>query len=515
MNNEIMLEVRSLSKVFPGTLALKNVNMNFRHAEIHGVIGKNGAGKSTFVNILSGILSPSWGKIILNGKEFISLSPPTLAKKEGITIVTQNLEIVPDFNLVQSLYLPYYRETKIKILKLKEMKIEAEKIFKQVGFNVDLDRKMSDLTLSEKQIFFILKVFFIDKAEVVILDEVTSSFSRREQEFIYDLLKKQKNMNKSIIFISHRIDEVLDICDRISVIRDGEVVESFERGNVNNELLCSTIVGKTNYNHSFESSTLSEKKNKQDIKNQHGIQIMSIEGFTRKGCFYNINMNLRKGEILGLAGLVGSGRTEILKAIAGIEPPDEGWINLEKRKKIRFFSKSWKAINSGIIYLTENRDEEGIINTMSVLKNLSLSYIIRILKGFLIKTREEKNLAKKMIKDFEILTSSPDEDIQNLSGGNRQKVLCARVASTEADILLLDEPTKGIDIDAKSSLLRVIREKLRMSAGIIITSPGIEDLLTICDRIIILFEGRIVGEYKRKDFNELEIYRATQGLNIR
>ena len=362
---------------------------------------------------------------------------------------------------------------------------------------------------------FILKVFFIDKAEVVILDEATSSFSRREQEFIYDLLKKQKNMNKSIIFISHRIDEVLNICDHISVIRNGEVVESFERGEVDNELLCSAIVGKTDYNQSFELNTISEKKNNQVMKKQRGIEIMSIEGFTRKGCFYNININLSRGEIVGLAGLVGSGRTEILKAIAGIEPPDEGYINLEKRKKMRFFSKSWKALNSGIIYLTENRDEEGIINTMNVLKNLSLSYIIRILKSFLVKTREEKILGKKLIKDFEILTSSPNEDIQNLSGGNRQKVLCARVAATKANILLLDEPTKAIDIEAKSSLLKVIREKLRISAGVIITSPGIEDLLTVCDRIIILFEGRIVGEYKRKDFNELEIYRAIQGLNIR
>jgi len=209
--------------------------------------------------------------------------------------------------------------------------------------------------------------------------------------------------------------------------------------------------------------------------------------------------------------LLGSGRTEILKAISGIEPAEKGCVVLEGGERRRF-SKSWNALRCGIVYLTENRDEEGLISMLSVRKNLSLSFLVRLGKGFLLNNREEKALATELVNDYEIVTSSPEEEVENLSGGNRQKVLCGRIASTRAKVLLLDEPTKGIDIAAKMSILGAIREKMSQSAGVIMTSPGLEDLLTISDRILVLFDGRITAEFKRKEFDELEIYRAMQGL---
>lgn len=515
--DNIVLEVRSLSKVFSGTTALEDVSIKFKRGEVHGIVGKNGAGKSTLVNILSGIILPSTGKIIIkkNDKEFNFLTPER-AKKEGIVIVTQKPEIVPDFNLVQNLFLPQYKETKIKTIKWKEMYFEAKKVFEQAGFNINLTRKMSDLTLSEQQIFLTLKAFYVDNQDIVILDEVTSSFSKKEQDFFFKLIDEQKKRGKSIIFISHRIDEVLMICDCVTIMRDGKVVETAERSALNQEKICSMIVGTENYDQAYEINKFSPMKRcKKDAENiMQGGEVLAIEGLTKEGYFWDINLTLKRGEILGLVGLVGSGRTEILKAISGIEPAEKGWVILEGLEKRKFLN-SWDAIQSGIVYLTENREEDGLINVLSVLKNLTLSYLVRLSKDFVIKVKEEKKLVNELIDRFKIDTVSPEEEVQNLSGGNRQKVLFGRVASTKAKVFLLDEATKGIDIAAKVSILREIRERLSLSAGVIVTAPGIDDLLVICDRTLVLFEGRITCEFKREEFNELEIYQAVQGLNIK
>jgi ABC-type sugar transport system ATPase subunit len=515
-NNNIILEIQSLSKIYPGTVALKNTNIKFRRSEVHGIIGKNGAGKSTLVNILSGIIPPSIGKIIINGKEFRSLTPE-IAKSEGITIVTQKPEVIMDFTVVQNLFLPQYKKTKIKILKWKEMFAEAKNIFSNIGLNIDLNRKMGDLSLSEQQIFLIIKAFYFEKKDIVILDEVSSSFSRKEQDFIFNIINNQKEEGKLIIFISHRIDEVFKICDRVTVIRDAMVVETIGKNDLNEEKLCFMIVGEKTNGSNKNTNERSFPYIKENLNEKRQAKsketILSIEGFSKKGFFKNINFDLKKNEILGLAGLVGSGRTEILKAISGIEPAENGWIILENGGKNRFLH-SWDSLKKGIVYLTENRDKEGLISILSVKINLTLSYFIRLIgKSLFINNNKEKNLIAELINDFEIKTHSQEEVVENLSGGNRQKVLFGRIFSTKAKVFLLDEPTKGIDIATKLSILRMIKSKISQSAGVIITSPGVEDLLTVCDRILVLFKGEITYELERKDFNELKIYSAMQGLN--
>lgn len=512
-DNDTILEVRSLLKVFPGTIALENVNIKLRSGEVHGIVGKNGAGKSTLVNILSGIMPPSDGKIIFKGyeKEYTFLTPKK-AKKEGIIIVTQKPEVIPDFNIVQNLFLPQYRETKIKTLKWKEMFFRAKKVFEKAGFDIDLTRKMSDLTLSEQQLFLVLKAFYIDNQNIVLLDEVTNSFSKKEQDFFFELINEQKKSGKSIIFISHRIDEVLSICDRVTVMRDGKVVLTAKRSSLNKEKICSLIVGEENYNQFYETdASFSIQKSREGAQNKQENTVLTVEGLTREGFFKEINFTLKMGEILGLAGLVGSGRTEILKAISGIDPAEKGWVILEGVAKKKFLN-SWDAIQNGIVYLTENRDEDGLVNILSVRKNLTLSYLVSLAKDFLIKRRKEEDLSKELIDRFEIVTASSEEEVQNLSGGNRQKVLFGRVTSTKAKVFLLDEPIKGIDIASKEVILRAIRERLSVSAGVIVTSPGIDDLLSVCDRILVLFEGKITCEFKREEFNELEIFQSVQGL---
>ena len=457
-NNSTVLEVQELTKVYPGTIALENVTIKFKRGEVHGIIGKNGAGKSTLVNILSGILSPSAGKIVINGREFARLTTGR-AKKEGITIVTQKPEIVPDFNLVQNMFLPQYLETRTKLLKWKSMYSKAKQIFDQADFDIDLTRKMSDLSLDEEQVFLLLKAFYVDRQDLVLLDEVTTSFSSREQEYFFKLIEEQKKRGKSIIFISHRLDEILAICDRITVLRDGKVVDSIERIEANAGKLASMVVGEISYQQEIEPGAYERQKEQIEIK--PGKVVLSIEGFNRPGVLKNISFTLKKGEILGIAGLLGSGRTEILKAISGIEPIEEGRVVLEGGGKQRF-TKSWDALKSGIVYLTEDRDEEGLISIMSVRKNLTLSFLVRLAKNIIVNKRNEKSLVEKLIDNFEILTSTPEEEVENLSGGNRQKVLCGRVGSTKALVLLLDEPTKGIDVAAKASVLKIIKEKIQL-----------------------------------------------------
>ncbi|MBU4350069.1 ATP-binding cassette domain-containing protein [bacterium] len=404
-NNNIILEIQSLSKIYPGTIALKDANIKFRRSEVHGIIGKNGAGKSTLVNILSGIISPSIGKIIINGKEFRSLTPE-VAKSEGITIVTQKPEVIMDFTVVQNLFLPQYKKTKIKILKWKEMFAEAKNIFSNIGLNIDLNRKMGDLSLSEQQIFLIIKAFYFEKKDIVILDEVSSSFSKKEQDFCFNVIKNQKEEGKLIIFISHRIDEVFKICDRVTVIRDAMVVETIGKSDLNEEKLCFMIIGgrtngskKTTRERSSSYINIKENLNEK-LQTKSKETILSIEGFSKKGFFKNINFNLKKNEILGLAGLVGSGRTEILKAISGIDPAENGWIIFENGEKNRFL-QSWDSLKKGIVYLTENRDKDGLISILSVKVNLTLSYFIRMIgKRLFINDSKEKNLITELINDF-------------------------------------------------------------------------------------------------------------------
>ncbi len=507
--NEVLLEVKNLSKVFPGTVALEEVNIQFRRAEIHGIIGKNGAGKSTLLNILSGILPPSSGLIIVRGNEYTRLTTAR-AKKEGITIVTQKPEVVPDFTVVQNLFLPQYLRHRFGLLDWRAMRSETQRIFAEAGLRIDLKRRMRDLSLDEEQIFLLLKAFGVDRKELILLDEVTTSFSRREQEFFFKLIQGQKRKGNLIIFISHRLDEMMEICDRVTVLRDGRAVGTLPRSELSRELLASLIVGDQD-GRSSRGGCAPAASTAPPSRQPVGKRLLSVRGFSRAGYFDQVSFDLHEGEIVGLAGLVGSGRSELLRAVLGSEPADRGTLILRDGSEVRYTS-SKAALDGGIVYLTENRDEDGLINIHSVKNNLTLSHLISVAKKAFIRKKAERQIADELVQSFEILASSLDEEVQNLSGGNRQKVMLGRVASTRASVLLLDEPTKGIDISAKQSVLRSIKNSLSREAAVLMTSPGLEDLLEVCDRILVLVGGKIQREFLREEFDELVLYQAIQGI---
>lgn len=506
-NNNPILEMDHISKLYPGTIALLNTSLELLPGEVHGVIGKNGAGKSTMVKIISGIISPTSGSIRIRGSTHRSLTRSE-ARHNGIAIVTQEPQIIPDFSVAENLFTPAYPCTSIKSIKWNAIYSEAEEILTKTGIDISSRAKGSDLTVSEQQLVLVVKAFFVDEAEIVLLDEVTASLSENDEELLYDLIAKQKRKNKAIIYITHRMAEIVRICDRVTVLRDGQTITTENVADLDEGELSSFITG-MDFGRTFETAV----KNEERIPGtQVNPVLLCIEQLTKTGSYYNISFELHENEVLGLAGLRGSGRTEILKSISGILRPDSGRVRLGNNES-RFRSPS-EALRHGIVYLPEDRDREGLIEILSVRFNLSLCSLPSLKKGVFLDKKKELSQVEDLIDLLSIDATSTENEVRYLSGGNKQKVVVGKILSRKPKIFLLDEPTKGIDIATKGSILEMVRTTLREKAGVVITSPSLEDLLAVCDRIVVLYQGRIVREYLKERFNESNIYMAMQGVTV-
>jgi len=504
---DIILKLCDITKIYTGTIALHKVSLSIRKGEILGIIGKNGAGKSTLVGIMSGIITPTEGKIFIKNKMHKSISRGR-AKKEGISIITQDPQIIPDYTVAENLFSPDYICSYSKLIDWGKIYAKAEEIINKNHININPFLKAENLSVGEQQLLLVLKACYIDDAQIIIFDEVSSSLAKKDEDILYNIIREQKKKGKAILFITHRMEEILEICDRVTVLRDGKVVITEERSCLNKNKLSDFIVGGVNkYNLRKNQKGSVGKKN----VNTNEI-VFSVEKFTKIGIFRNINFKLKRGEIVGLAGLRGSGRTEIFKAIVGINPVDEGSISI-KKKNMHFLSP-FQALQNGIVYLPEDRDKEGLINILKIRENLSLSSLSPLLtKIGLIDIEKERKLASNLIEILSIFTPSAEEEVKKLSGGNKQKALLGKIIATNPIVYLLDEPTKGIDISTKKDILIIIKEKLSKSAAIMLTSPGIEDLILVCDRILVLYKGEIICEFSKEEFKEANLYFAIQGMN--
>lgn len=500
--NDTILRLENITKIYPGTIALYKINLSVKRGEIHGIIGKNGAGKSTLVNIISGIISPTEGDIFVRKRKYKTLST-SQAKREGISIITQTPQIIPDYSIVENLFYPNFIESKIGLINWNKINYEAKKLKDTVGFNISLEARMSDLSISQQQVVLIIKSFYLENSPIVILDEVSSSFLKKDQNFLFEIIKKHKSEGKSIIYISHRMDEILEVCDRVTILRNGEKVATKYVSSLNKEMLSSLIVGERKYKKNYLNRvTIYNKKNLKE-------KILTVKNLTLYGSFKNISFELYKREIVGIAGLMGSGRTEMLKTICGVYQPDSGELII--RNEHVYIKNPSQALTKGIIYLSEDRDKEGIISLLSVRKNLNLSLLACNKKNKLINLKKEGQLTEELIGELDIAIASPEQETNDLSGGNKQKVVLGRILAAKPIIYLLDEPTKGIDISAKRSILKIIQEDLSRLGGILITSPEIDDLMLVCDRILVLFNGEIIKTFLPKEYNEKDIYLAMQG----
>lgn len=499
-SGENALQLNDVSKIYPGTVALYRVNIEVKKGEVHGIIGKNGAGKSTLVGIVAGITPPTEGEIILGDKRFAALSRIT-SKKERVSIVPQEPQVILDFTVAENLFMADYVCRGV-FINWRELYARAERVMKKAGLNLNIRAKARDLSISEQQLMLVVKACFVENARVIILDEVSASLSQDDVKLLYNIIEERKKEGVTILFISHRTDELLRICDRVTVIRDGRSIVTRDCPELDEEKLSHLIVGE---DMNFETS-------REEIKDRTGLDetVLSVENFTKFGVFQNISFSLKRGEILGIAGLRGSGRTELFKGIAGIDPVDAGLVSLGKLRK-RFTNPS-EALRNGIVYLPEDRDKEGLISMLSVRENLVLNSLRKVTRGGLISRKKENEFAANITEMLGIKAASCDQEASQLSGGNKQRVVVGRISAAGPKVLLLDEPTRGVDISAKGSILKTIKENLSRSAGIVITSPGLEDLIQICDRILILYKGEITGEFPREDFREGDLFLAMQGV---
>ena len=496
--NNIAFELRNITKLFAGTVALENVELSVRRGEVHGIIGKNGAGKSTLVNIISGIIPPSKGEIIINGNSYPSFSPRT-AKKQNISIITQEPQVINESTLTENLFMPVYKDGR-QLIPWHELDKKAQDILNKAGFPIDVTLKIRDLSISEKQILLVIKSCYVENADIIIMDEVSASLTQKDANILYGIIKERIAAGKTVIFISHHTEELLRVCDRVTVIRDGHSVGCFECADLNMNRLASLIVGNTDYN-ALKMADKSEMISEQVL--------FEIKDFTNYGKFEDINICIHKGEIVGLAGLRGSGRTELFKSIVGIDSFDKGklFINNSEKK----YKSPAKASEDGVLYLPEEREAEGLIGISTIKKNLTINVFPRISKHGFIFNKLENPLAEGLIKELDIKAYSRDQLINQLSGGNKQKVVVGKVMAHSPIVCLLDEPTRGVDIEAKESILHSINEKLREDSCVLISSPGVDDLIKICDRILVLYKGRIIDMFCRDDFDEKDIFRAMQG----
>lgn len=474
-----------ICKSFPGVKALENVNLKLKRGTVHALMGENGAGKSTLMKVLMGMYVPDSGKVVYDGKE-ISKYTQGQAIGMGITMVHQELSYIPYMTVAENMFLG--REIlKNGMIDKNAMCEKAKELLARVGVSLDPRVLMKDLSVSERQMVEIAKCVSYN-AKIVIMDEPTSAITDKEVEQLFAVLNDLKAKGVAIIYISHKMDEVLKISDEVTILRDGTFIDTFSTENIDIDQIIVAMVGR-------ELSQVYPEKH-----NQIGEQVFEVKGLKREGVFHDISFSLKRGEILGFSGLMGAGRTEIMRAIYGLDKLDEGEIYIQGKKiTIRH---PGDAIKNKIGLVNEDRKGVGLVLPLSIKKNLTLSNLNKYFNGIVVGNNKEAELADRMMKLLAIKAPSKEQLVKNLSGGNQQKVVLGKLLLDEAEILIMDEPTRGIDVGAKSEIYKLICELAEEGKAVIVVSSEMPELLGLCDRIIVLHEGKIMGEVQRKDFDQ-------------
>lgn len=489
--------MKGISKAFPGVIALKSVQLEVGYGEVHALMGENGAGKSTLMKILTGIIQPDNGKIIFEGKE-TQFKNPGAALSIGIAMIHQELSPIPEMTIAENILIgrePVYEG--FGIINRKRLRKTAIELLKQMDLSIDPDTKMKDLSISEMQMVEIVKALSYD-ARLIIMDEPTSAISDKEVEKLLDIIVKLKEKNISIIYISHKIEEIYKIADNITILRDGEYIDTCSVKTLLYDDLITKMVGRE-LKEIFPKEHLELKETVLEVKN-----------FNKEGRFSEISFVLRKREILGIAGLMGAGRTELAEAIFGLDISDSGSLFLNGNEiKIR---KPQDAINHGIGFIPEDRKIKGLILCRPVMENISLAYLDNYCTlGGIIKLENERKESKRQVQNLRIKTSSINQIAEKLSGGNQQKIVLSKWLIGNASILIFDEPTRGIDINAKAEIYKIMTSFLKQDKAIIMISSELPELIGMCDRILVLHKGKVSGEFERKDFEQEKILKAAMG----
>lgn len=485
-----ILEAKEITKTFPGVKALDNVSFNLKEGEVHALLGENGAGKSTMMKVFSGVHQPDSGSVSINGKK-VNITSPKAAMDMGIGIIYQELNLCPHLTVAQNIFL--CREPrKGMVVDRKKMNEDAKELLDFIHAGIDPDERVSRLSVSKRQMVEIAKAVS-QNIDILIMDEPTSSLSEREVKELFEVIRRLKNEGKGIIYISHKLDELEEITDRVSIFRDGRYITTEKFEDITMDEIISHMVGRD----------ITEQFPRTSV--EKGEKLMEVKGFSNPGFVSDINFDLYEGEILGVSGLVGSGRTELFKSIFGALGKPVGKVSL--RGKILDINQPSDAIKSGIVYVSEDRKKEGLALEMSVKKNMSFPILKEISSRFLKKVDmsllEEK--AESMVKSMKIKTPSLDQKAKNLSGGNQQKVVIGKWLLKNPKVIILDEPTRGIDVNAKVEIYKLMNELKGNGIGVIMISSELPELLGITDRTLVMKEGKITACLETLKTNQEEI----------
>jgi ribose transport system ATP-binding protein len=497
---ERTVEMRNITKTYPGMKALDNVSFTIKPGEIHALMGENGAGKSTLMRILSGEETATSGGIYINGKR-AAINNPIDAKAMGISLIHQEIALIPELTVAQNIYLGKEAKAKFPLFISKRKMIhDAQQVFDRLGLSIDVRKKVSSLTVSEQQMVEIIKSLE-SNAWLIIMDEPTSSLTEMEKERLFDMIEVLKKEGVSVVYISHRMQEIFQICEGITVLRDGKCVGVENIGNVSEEKIISMMVGRELSNiYSYDHTELGEP-------------VIEVKNLCKRGVFHDISFKVHKHEVLGFGGLIGSGRTEVARCICGLDQPDSGEIYIDG-KKVHIDSVA-TALKHGIAYVPEDRKQEGFVPFMSICENIEMSSFGKISKAGTINKASEKKLANHYIDALEIKTTSMKKNVVELSGGNQQKVSLANRLSTEPKILILDEPTRGIDIGAKAEIHQLIAELAKKGVAVILISSEMPELIGCADNVIVLREGTMSASLGHDELDQNTIMScAVQKINM-
>jgi len=481
---EPILQIRNLSKAFGGVQALDGVSFDVRAGEIHGLMGENGAGKSTLMNILMGLINPDDGEVIFRG-DLLESMDVRASLDRGISMVHQEIMPIPELTVAQNIYLgKEMTKTLPGWLDDREINEKARKKLDELGVELDVTQKMKHLSIAQMQMVEIAKALS-NKAKIIIMDEPTSSLSEKEVEQLFNVIQQQKERGVTVIYISHRLEEIFHICDTVSVLRDGKLIDTKPVTEMDEKSLINRMVGR-------KLETVFPQKNK-DL----GDIIFSVENLFKKGEFRDISFEIREGEVLGFAGLVGAGRTNVIRSIMGLDLPESG--NIQINGQTVTIQSPKDAIRLGISWVTEDRKGSGIIPDLSVKKNITLSSLEKVKTGLFINKLREEQAAGTMIDDLRIKTPDMYQKVKYLSGGNQQKVVIGKSLLSKPDVLILDEPTRGIDVGAKFEIYQLIDKLAREGKAILLISSELPELLGLSHRIIVLSKGAIRAELPSKE----------------
>lgn len=474
--SDYVLELKGITKVFPGVKALDNVQFQLKRGEIHALMGENGAGKSTFIKIITGVHSPEEGEIYLNGRKVVFRNPRD-AQNMGIAAIYQHVTHYPDLSVTENIFMNHEKVQKgTKRLLWREMHAEAKRLLEELGADFDPREQMGALSIAQQQIVEIAKALSTD-AKIIIMDEPTASLTKRESEELYKITERLRDKGASIIFISHRFEDMYRLADRVTVFRDSKYIGTWNVGEISNEDLIIAMVGR-------QITQLFPEKTA-----PIGEEILRVEGLGKTGQFADVSFDLHKGEILGLTGLVGSGRSEVCQALAGIEPYERGKVYFKGKEVV--IKKPLDALRLGIGYLPEDRQQQGLILEWGIDKNITLPHLNRWAKKGWLRTRKEVEAAKKYAEKLQVKAKSIYDLVSSLSGGNQQKVVFAKLLTADLEVMILDEPTKGVDVGAKTAIYEIINELANEGYGVIFISSELPEVIGMCDRIAVMREGRI------------------------